>query len=206
MNGNHKTAEAISTPQRATLILMGLAFIGAMAVPFVCSETGGCRLDVLTPWSAFGWPAKAGIAMFVAAGISMILWGLGLPTLAGIAGIGLLPLFAIMANSVLFGLHTPACGPIIGAMRAMAEVPAYPACALWPTLTALWIDAFFIGLTAEILRKEFVPGAPGNRLRPWTQGLLLLSLWPLLLLMLALLLPTVGSQVLKERWRRWWRS
>ena len=204
MNENHETADATGAPLRATLILMGLAFIGAMAAPFFCGGTEGCRLGVLTLWSAFGWPARAGIAMLVAAGIWMILRVLGLRTLASIVGIGLLPLFAIMLNSFMFGLRAPACGPIIGAMRVLAEIPAYPACALWPTLTALSIDTFLIGLMLETLRKEFMPEASGNRLRPWTQGLMLLPLWPLLLPMLALLLPTVGSKFFRERWRRWW--
>ena len=87
MNENHETADATGAPQRATLILMGLAFIGAMAAPFFCGGTEGCRLGVLTLWSAFGWPARAGIAMLVAAGIWMILRVLGLRTLASIVSV-----------------------------------------------------------------------------------------------------------------------
>ena len=185
------------------LIVMGLLFIAVMAIPFVCSENGGCRLGIVTPWSAFTWPQKAAIAMFVYAGIVMILQGLGLRTLGGIAGLGLLLLFGVMINAILFGLRAPACGPIIGGMRTLAEIPPYPACALWPTLSALWIDAFFIGFMLEIARKEFLPEAIGNRLKRWTQGLLLLALSPMLVLLLALLIPTIGSEILKERWQRW---
>ena len=185
------------------LIVMGLLFIAVMAIPFACSEHGGCRLGIATPWSAFTWSEKAAIAMFVYAGVVMILRGLGLRTLGGIAGLGLLLLFGVMINAILFGLRAPACGPIIGGMRALSEIPPYPACALWPTLTALWIDAFFIGFMLEIARKEFLPEAIGNRLKRWTQGLLLLALSPMLVLLLALLIPTVGSEILKERWQRW---
>lgn len=209
MSDIHDTDAGIETPRRAGrpfLILMGLIFIGSMTFPFACSETGGCRLGIVTPWSAFGWSAKTGVAMFVLTGITLLLQGLGLNTVARIVGMGLLPLFAAMANSILFGLVAPACGPVVGIMRAMAEVPVYPVCALWPTLTAIWIDTFFIGFTLEILRKEFLPEAPGQHLKSWTQGMLLFSLSPLLLLMLALLLPTIGGEVLKERWRRWRNS
>lgn len=185
------------------LIVMGLVFIAVMAVPFACSENGGCRLGIVTPWSAFTWSEKASIALFVYTGIVMILQGLGLRTLAGIAGLGVILLFGVMLNAILFGLRAPACGPIIGGMRALAEIPAYPACALWPTLAALWIDAFFIGFMLEIARKEFLPEAIGNPLKRWAQGLLLLSLSPMLILLFALLIPTIGSEILKERWRRW---
>jgi hypothetical protein len=188
------------------LIVIGLVFLAVMAFPFACSENGGCRLGIVTPWSSFNWSEKAGIAVFVYAGIAMILRGIGLRTLASVVGLGLIPLFAIMLNAILFGLRAPACGPIIGSMRALAEIPAYPACALWPTLVALWIDAFFIGFTLEIARKEFLPETIGIPLQRWTQGLLLLSLSPLLVLLLALLLPTAGSEIVKERWRRWWNS
>lgn len=187
-------------------IVIGLAFVAVMAIPLACSESGGCRLGIVTPWSSFNWTEKAGIAVFVYAGIAMILRGIGLQTLASVVGLGLIPLFAIMLNAILFGLQAPACGPIIGSMRTLAEIPAYPACALWPTLTALWIDAFFIGFTLEIARKEFLPEVIGNPLKRWTQGLLLFSLSPFVVLLLALLLPTVGSEILKERWQRWWNG
>jgi hypothetical protein len=182
---------------------MGLLFIGMMAFPFACSESGGCRLGIVTPWSAFSWPARAGIALFVLTGIALILRGLGLPTAASIAGIGLLPLFAAVPNAILFGLNAPACAPIIGAMRALAEVPPYPGCAVWPTVAALWIDAFFIGFALEVVRKEFLPEPLREPLKNWTQGLLLLSLSPLLLLLFALLLPKIGGEALKEHFQRW---
>ena len=185
------------------LIVMGLVFIAVMAIPFTCSENGGCRLAIVTPWSAFTWPEQAVIAIFVYAGIVMILQGLGLRALGSIAGLGLLLLFGVMLNAILFGLRAPACGPIIGGMRALAEIPPYPSCALWPTLSALWIDAFFIGFMLEIARKELLPEAIRNRLKRWTQGFLLLSLSPMLLLLFALLMPTIGSAILKERWQRW---
>jgi len=188
------------------LIVIGLAFIAVMAIPFACSESGGCRLGIVTPWSAFNWPEKAAIALFAYAGFAMTLRGLGLRTLASLVGLGLLPLFAITFNAVLFGLRAPACGPIIGGMRALAEIPAYPACALWPTLTALWIDTFFIGFMLEIARKEFLPPGISKPLKRWTQGLLLLSLSPFIVLLMLLMLPTVGSEVVRERWRRWWSS
>lgn len=187
-------------------IVIGLAFVAVMAFPFVCSENGGCRLGIVTPWSSFNWSEKAGIAVFVYAGIAMILRGIGLQTLGNVVGLGLFLLFAIMLNAILFGLRAPACGPIIGGMRTLAEIPAYPACALWPTLMALWIDAFFIGFMLETARREFLPETIGNLLKRWTQGLLLLSLSPFLVLLLALLLPTVGSEIFKERWRRWWNG
>lgn len=182
---------------------MGLLFIGMMAFPFACSESGGCRLGIVTPWSAFSWPARAGIAMFVLTGISLVLHGIGLPTAAKIAGIGLLPLFAAVPNAILFGLNAPACAPIIGAMRALAEVPPYPGCAVWPTVAALWIDAFFIGFALEVVRKEFLPEPLREPLKNWTQGLLLLSLSPLLLLLFALLLPKIGGEAFKEHFQRW---
>lgn len=206
MADEHAPNGGIDTPRRTDrgyMILIGLVFIGMMAFPFACSETGGCRLGIVTPWSAFGWPAKAGIAMFVTAGVSLLLQGLGLRMAAVLVGIGLLPLFAIMVNSILFGLRAPACGPIIGAMRALAEVPPYPGCAVWPTVAALWIDAFFIGFALEVVRKEFLPETFGEPLKKWTQGLLLLSLAPLLLLLFALLLPKIGSAALKGFWQRW---
>jgi hypothetical protein len=204
MRGDYDTT--MRGRDRLFMIVIGLAFIAVMAIPFACSESGGCRLGIVTPWSAFNWPEKSAIAIFVCAGIVMILRGLGLRTLASLVGLGLLPLFAIMFNAVLFGLRAPACGPIIGGMRALAEIPAYPACALWPTLTALWIDAFFIGFTLEIARKEFLPASIGKPLKRWTQGLLLLSLSPFIVLLVLLMLPTVGSEVVRERWRRWWNS
>ena len=182
---------------------MGLLFIGMMAFPFACSESGGCRLGIVTPWSAFSWPARAGIALFVLTGISLVLHGLGLPTAANIAGIGLLPLFAAVPNAILFGLNAPACAPIIGAMRALAEVPPYPGCAVWPTVAALWIDTFFIGFALEVVRKEFLPEPLREPLKNWTQRLLLVSLAPMLLLLFALLLPKIGGKALKEHFKRW---
>jgi len=191
---------------RLMMIIIGLIFIATMAIPFACNENGGCRLGIVTPWSAFNWPEKSGIAMFICAGVAMILRGVGLRTLASIVGLGLLPLFAVMLNSILFGLRAPACGPVIGGLRMLTEIPAYPACAFWPTVAALWIDAFFIGFMLEVMRKEFLPGTIGKALKRWTQGLLLLSVSPMLVLLLALLLPAVGSEILKERWRRWWNG
>ena len=202
------TAGEINVSKRTSrgfLFCMGLLFIGAMVFPFACSESGGCRLGIVTPWSAFSWAAKAGIALFVLTGISLVLHGIGLPTAAKITGIGLLPLFAAVPNAILFGLNAPACAPIIGAMRALAEVPVYPECAVWPTVTALWIDTFFIGFALEVARKEFLPQARADALKKWTQGLLLIALSPMLLLLFALLLPTIGSEVLKARWARWRR-
>lgn len=196
-------ANDIRTGIRWFQVVMGLAFVGMMAFPFLCHERGGCTLASVTPWSSLGWAPKAAIAIFVTAGLTLILQGFRLQAMSRVLAIVLVLLFGVLLNAVVFGLRAPACAPLIGAMRTVAEVAAYPECALWPTLTALWIDAFFIGFALEIVRKEFLPEALGERFKKWTQGLLLFSLAPMLILLLALLLPTIGGEVLKERWRRW---
>lgn len=190
-------------PGRRFQVILGLCFIGMMAIPFMCHETRGCSLSVVLPWSAMGWSARSGITLFVVAGLSLIFTGLRLRTLAAIAGLGVIVLFAVLINSIVFGLRAPACGPVIGVMRMLAEVPAFRDCALWPTVAALWIDAFFIGFALEILRDKHLPESLRPVLKPWIQGLLLTSLAPLLLLMLLLLIPTIGSAVVKEQWQKW---
>lgn len=192
------------TPQgRRFQIIVGLGMIGMMAFPFMCHETRGCSLSVVLPWAAMSWPAKAAIALFVTGGLATIFAGLRLKTLAAIAGLCVILLFAVLLNAIVFGLNTPACGPVIGAMRALAEVPVFRDCALWPTVAALWIDAFFIGFALEIIRDKHLPEAWRPMLKPWTQGLLLASLAPLLLLMVLLLIPTIGSSVVQEQWKKW---
>lgn len=192
------------SPQgRRVQVILGLCLIGMMAFPFMCHETRGCGLSVVLPWSAMGWSAKAAIALFVTAGLSMIFAGLRLRALAAIAGLGVLLLFAVLINAIVFGLRAPACGPVIGAMRALAEVPAFSHCAPWPTVAAIWIDAFFIGFALEVVRDRHLPESLRAGLKPWTQGLLLVSLAPLLLLLLLLLIPAVGSSVVQERWKKW---
>lgn len=191
---------------RTVLVIAGLAMIGMMAFPFMCPENGGCRLAVVTPWSGFSWAGKAGIAIFVTGGLTLILQGIGLRTLGQLLGIALIPLFAVLINAIFFGLHQPACAPVIGMMRLLADVAPFPACRWWPTLAAAWVDAFFIGLTLEILRKEFLPQALRARLKRWTQGLMLLSLAPLLVLMVVLLLPAIGRDVVSSLWKRWRRD
>lgn len=192
------------TPQgRRFQIIVGLGMIGMMAFPFMCHETRGCSLSVVLPWAAMSWPAKAAIALFVTGGLATIFAGLRLRTLAAITGLCVILLFAVLLNAIVFGLNAPACGPVIGIMRTLAEVPVFHDCALWPTVAALWIDAFFIGFALEIIRDKHLPAAWRPPLKPWTQGLLLASLAPVLLLMVLLLIPTIGASVVQERWKKW---
>lgn len=192
------------TPQgRRFQFIVGLAMIGMMAIPFMCHETRGCSLSIVLPWSAMSWPAKAGIALFVTGGLAMVFAGLRLKILAAIAGLWLIVLFAVLLNAIVFGLNTPACGPVIGIMRALTEVPVFRDCALWPTVAALWIDAFFIGFALEIIRDKHLPEAWRLPLKQWTQGLLLASLAPVLVLMVLLLIPTIGASVIQEHWKKW---
>lgn len=192
------------TPQgRRFQIIVGLGMIGMMAFPFMCHETRGCSLSVVLPWAAMSWPAKAAIALFVTGGLATIFAGLRLRTLAAITGLCVILLFAVLLNAIVFGLNAPACSPVIGAMRALAEVPVFRDCTLWPTVAALWIDAFFIGFALEIIRDKHLPAAWRPPLKPWTQGLLLASLAPVLLLMVLLLIPTLGASVVQERWKKW---
>lgn len=188
---------------RPALIAAGLATIAMMAFPFICTENGGCRFAIVTPWTAISWAGRGGIAVFVVAGTSLLLQGLGLRILARLAGLAVVPLFAVLLNTVAFGLREPACGATIGLVRYLAEVAPYPACAAWPTLAAAWIDCFFIGFALEILRETWLPPAPRAFLKRYTQGILLLSLAPLIALMLLLLVPTVGSEIVKSQWARW---
>lgn len=193
-----------STPAgRCFLIVVGIAFIGMMVFPFACRENGGCVLGIATPWSAMSWVGKAAISIFVTAGLIMILQGVGLNTLARLGGLVLVVLFGAMLNALFLGLREPACGPMIGLIRTLAEVPPYPACRLWPTLAALWIDLFFIGFALELTRKQFAPESLREPLRRWTQGILLAGVSPMLLLLLVLLVPTIGSAIVKERWQQW---
>lgn len=193
-----------STPTgRRSLVVIGIVFIAIMAFPFFCSESGGCHLYVVTPWKSIGWIGRAAILAFVCAGLSMILSGLRQPFLAGIAGLGVLFAFDAILNSLFFGLRVPACGVGIGLIRAAAEARVFPLCELWPTVGALWIDAFFLGFVLEVFRKQFLPPALKNPLKPWTEGLLLASLSPLLLLMLVMLIPTIGQGAIKASWQKW---
>jgi len=189
--------------RRPFLIVAGLLTMGLMAFPFICAENGACRLAIVTPWTAIGWAGRSGIAIFVVAGASLVLQGLGLRTAARLAGLAVVPLFAVLANVIAFGLRAPACGATIGLVRLLAEIAPWPACALWPTLAAVWIDSFFVGMTLEIVRKDWLPPAARSCLKPCTQGLLLLSLAPVIALMLLLLLPTVGSEIVRSQWTRW---
>lgn len=182
---------------------MGLAFAGMMLFPFFCHERGGCSFAVVTPWSALGWAQKAAVALFVTAGLSLILRGLRLQLLSQLLALALVLLFGVLLNAIIFGMRAPACGPLIGAMRVLAEVPAYLACQWWPTLAAWWIDAFFIGFALEAARKQFLPETTGTLLQKLTEGILLVALSPLLVLMLALLVPTIGTGALKGAWARW---
>lgn len=195
--------DATTPSGRCSLVMIGIVFIAVMAVPFFCSETTGCHLHVVTSWKNIGWTGRAAILAFVFAGLSMILSGLRQPFLAGIAGLGVLLAFDAILNSLFFGLRAPACGVGIGLIRAAAEARIFPSCELWPSLGALWIDAFFLGFTLEVFRRQFLPPALNVPLKPWTEGLLLTSVSPLLLLMLVLLIPTVGLAAAKALWRKW---
>jgi hypothetical protein len=191
---------------RRWLIAGGFACLALMAFPFFCDERRGCGFAVAQPWSAMGWSAKAAIALFVAAGLAAICSGLRWRMPAAVAGIVVVLLFAVLANSIVFGLAAPACGPVIGALRAYAEVPVFIDCRLWPTIAALCIDAFFIGFAAETLRARHLPAAWRQPLKPWTQGLVLAGVAPVLLLMLVLLIPAVGADAVKASWRKWRRG
>lgn len=195
--------DATTPSGRSSLVVIGIVFIAIMVFPFFCSETTGCHLYIVTPWKTIGWTGRAAILAFVFAGLSMILSGLRQPFLAGIAGLGVLLAFDAILNSLFFGLKAPACGVGIGLIRAAAEARVFPTCAFWPSVGALWIDAFFLGFTLEVFRKQFLPPALKNPLKPWTEGLLLASISPLLLLMLVLLISSIGLGAIKALWQKW---
>lgn len=195
--------DATTPSGRRSLVVIGMVVIAMMIVPFFCGETSGCHLYVVMPWKSIGWTGRAAILLFVCAGLSMILSGLRQPFLAGIAGLGVLLAFDALLNSLVFGLRAPACGVGIGLIRAAAEARIFPTCEFWPTVGALWIDAFFLGFALEVFRKQFLPPALKNPLKPWTEGLLLASISPLLLVMLVLLIPTIGLAAIKALWQKW---
>ena len=181
---------------------MGLLFIGAMAFPLPAANPVAVASASLRRGRRSAWPARAGIALFVLTGISLVLHGIGLPTAARITGIGLLPLFAAVPNAILFGLNAPpaprSSGPCgtgrssrLSGMRCLA------------TVTALWIDTF-IRFALEVARKEFLPQSRADGLEKWTQGLLLIALSPMLLLLFQrYCCRRSAARCSKARWARW---
>ncbi|PKM42731.1 MAG: hypothetical protein CVV05_17205 [Gammaproteobacteria bacterium HGW-Gammaproteobacteria-1] len=154
------------------------------------------------------WLGLAGGGVFIAAGMAVLV-GDAVPALKNVFALLVLAGLAALGNWIAFGAGERACAGTMTFLWFAADSGyAGVACRVPFGLGAVIVDAFLI-LAAVMLLQQALGGAPQlARTTKAAQGLLLLTLSPLLLLVLVMALLPVALGVLWQRLRsgRWPRN
>ncbi len=186
--------------------IFGLLFVAAGLFPALATfDIGPLRAaDINGP----PWLGLAAGGVFIAAGMA-VLAGDALPMLKTVFALLVLAGLAAMGNWIAFGAGERVCAGTTTFLWFAADGDySGLACRIPFGLGAIIVAAFLI-LAAVMLLQQALGGAPHLvRTMKAAQGLLLLTLSPLLLMLLVLVIVPVGLRVLWYRLRngRWPRN